>query len=205
MCEWEHTSRGSSRGRGRSRLPAEQGAWHEAWSQDPRTMTWIKGRHLADWATQVLLFCTFEHSFTNLWNSVIHKIIEIQFVYRLLSSLYRNNKLPKFEFICLSSSFMPSLFSPHPPPPQFLPGYLKKYIMPPRLRFSSSTWKLTDAIVLFIAENNARAAKTHHWNITPATKWLWWLVKGKSYYSRVDGFSHLLDSISKSWQQPFIQ
>ena len=39
--------------RGRSWLPAEQRAWFGAWSQDPEVMTWIKGRCLTNWVTQV--------------------------------------------------------------------------------------------------------------------------------------------------------
>ena len=37
---------GSCRGRGRSTLPAEQGAWCRTRSQDPGIMTWAKGRCL---------------------------------------------------------------------------------------------------------------------------------------------------------------
>ena len=47
------TSRQSHRGRGRSRLLTEQGAWCGAWSQDLRIMTWAEGRHLTDWALLV--------------------------------------------------------------------------------------------------------------------------------------------------------
>ena len=32
--------------------PAEQGAQHRAWFQDPRIMTWAKGRCLTNWASQ---------------------------------------------------------------------------------------------------------------------------------------------------------
>ena len=39
----------------RIRLSTEQGAQHEAWSQDPRIMTWAKGRQLTNWATQAPL------------------------------------------------------------------------------------------------------------------------------------------------------
>ena len=42
-------------GGGRSRLLTEQGAQHEAGSQDPEIMIWAEGRRLTDWATQVLL------------------------------------------------------------------------------------------------------------------------------------------------------
>ena len=47
-----HTKRGRDIGRGRSRLP-EGGAWCGTISQDPRIMTWAKGRHPTNWATQV--------------------------------------------------------------------------------------------------------------------------------------------------------
>ena len=50
----ESTSRESSRGRGRTRLP-EQGVKLGAQSQDPEIMTWAEGRCLTDWATQVPL------------------------------------------------------------------------------------------------------------------------------------------------------
>ena len=49
----ESTSRGSSRGRRRSRLPAEQGAQCGTRSQDLRITTWAEGRGLTDWAIQV--------------------------------------------------------------------------------------------------------------------------------------------------------
>ena len=47
-------------GRGRMRessstLPTEHRTWHGARSQHPGIMTWAKGRHLSDWATQVPL------------------------------------------------------------------------------------------------------------------------------------------------------
>ena len=45
--------RGGHTGRGRSRLPAEQGASHTAGSQNLEIMTWAKGRCLTDWATEV--------------------------------------------------------------------------------------------------------------------------------------------------------
>ena len=41
--------------RGRSRLPTEQGAQCGAWSQDPKIMTWAKGKCLTNWATQASL------------------------------------------------------------------------------------------------------------------------------------------------------
>ena len=44
---------GRGRQRGRSRLLTEQGAWLRVPSQIPGIMTWAKGRHLTDWATQV--------------------------------------------------------------------------------------------------------------------------------------------------------
>ena len=40
------------RGRGRSRLTTEQGAWHGGWSQNPGIMTWTKGKCLTNWTTQ---------------------------------------------------------------------------------------------------------------------------------------------------------
>ena len=43
---WESVCRG--RGRGRSRLPAEQGAWCGARCQYFRIMTWTEGRRLTD-------------------------------------------------------------------------------------------------------------------------------------------------------------
>ena len=33
--------------------PNRVGSWCEAWSRDPGVMTWAKGRHLTNWATQV--------------------------------------------------------------------------------------------------------------------------------------------------------
>ena len=44
-------------GRGRSRLPVEQGAWCGARSQDSEIMTWAEGRCLTHWATQMPLLC----------------------------------------------------------------------------------------------------------------------------------------------------
>lgn len=73
----------------------------------------------------------------------------------------------------------------------------------PGLRFCSSTWNLTDAAVLFIVENGAVPAKTPHWSITPSSRMSVMTGKGKLYCSGVDSFSHLLNSIHKSWQQPF--
>ena len=50
------------RERERSRLPTEPRAWAKSWThaQDPKIMTWTKGRSLAHWATQVLLFYFFK-------------------------------------------------------------------------------------------------------------------------------------------------
>ena len=47
--------RAQAEGRGRSRLPTEQGTSCGAQSQDPRIMTWAKGRHLTGWVTQAPL------------------------------------------------------------------------------------------------------------------------------------------------------
>ena len=49
----ERASMRKERGRRRSRLPAEQGAQYGAWAQDPGIMTWVEGKCLTDWATQV--------------------------------------------------------------------------------------------------------------------------------------------------------
>ena len=54
---------GRSRGRGRIRLPTEQGAWCGAQSQDPEIMTWAKGRPSTNWATQATLACSFKLAF----------------------------------------------------------------------------------------------------------------------------------------------
>lgn len=40
----ENTSRGRDTRRGRSRLPAEHGAWRGPWSQDSGIVTWAEGR-----------------------------------------------------------------------------------------------------------------------------------------------------------------
>ena len=45
------TERGRDIDRGRSRLPAEQGAWYGAQTQDPGIITWAEGRCLTNWAT----------------------------------------------------------------------------------------------------------------------------------------------------------
>jgi len=50
--EWERESMRGGRVRGRSRLPAEQGAQCGTRSQDPGIMTWAKGSRLTNWATQ---------------------------------------------------------------------------------------------------------------------------------------------------------
>ena len=42
-------------GEGEAGFPLSRIAWHGAWSQDPEIMTWVKGRHLTNWVTQVLL------------------------------------------------------------------------------------------------------------------------------------------------------
>ena len=42
----ERTS--GERGGGKSRLPTEQGAQHEAWPQDPGIMTWAKDKYLTE-------------------------------------------------------------------------------------------------------------------------------------------------------------
>lgn len=47
--EQEH----KGRRQGKSRLPTEQGAWCRTPSQDPGIMTWAKGRHLINWATEI--------------------------------------------------------------------------------------------------------------------------------------------------------
>jgi len=41
--QWERESMSRVRGRERSRLPAEQGAWWGAWSSDSGIMTWAEG------------------------------------------------------------------------------------------------------------------------------------------------------------------
>ena len=53
LFERESMSRGSSREKGRRKLPTEQGAHRRAWSQDPGTRTWAKSRCLTNWATLV--------------------------------------------------------------------------------------------------------------------------------------------------------
>ena len=47
------------RGRGRSRLAVEHGAWCTAWSQDPGIMTWAKSRHLTHWTPPRHSCCMF--------------------------------------------------------------------------------------------------------------------------------------------------
>ena len=56
LRERESTSWGSGRRRGRSKLFTEQRAWHRIPSQGPGIMTWTKGRHLTNWATQAPLW-----------------------------------------------------------------------------------------------------------------------------------------------------
>ena len=46
------TEAGEAAGRGKSRLPTEQGAQCGTRFQDPKIMTWAEGRHLTDWAIQ---------------------------------------------------------------------------------------------------------------------------------------------------------
>ena len=50
MCA--QAGKAAGRGRGRSRLPAEQGAQCGAWSQDSGIMTWAESRGSTQWATQ---------------------------------------------------------------------------------------------------------------------------------------------------------
>ena len=50
--EGEWAQAGGAAGRGRRRLPAEQGARSETQSQDPKIMTPAEGRSLTDWVTQ---------------------------------------------------------------------------------------------------------------------------------------------------------
>ena len=74
LAERESTA-GRVAGRGRSRLPAEQGAPRGAWSQDPRIMTWAKGRCSTNRATQVspkkksLNFCRKPIRISPLWKN----------------------------------------------------------------------------------------------------------------------------------------
>ena len=51
LFTWERAW-AEGRGRGRSRFPAGQEAWHWAQSQESKIMTWAKGRCLTNWATQ---------------------------------------------------------------------------------------------------------------------------------------------------------
>ena len=51
--ESKHTQAGEGGGKGRSRLPTEQGAQCRAQYQDPEIMTWAEGRSLANWASEV--------------------------------------------------------------------------------------------------------------------------------------------------------
>ena len=84
----ERESKHEHRGRRRSRLPAEQGTWCRAWSQDSEIMTWAEGRRLPDWATQEPLPLSFE---------VV--------CYTALLQLMVNNVLPSSEYIQNSSYF----------------------------------------------------------------------------------------------------
>ena len=52
--EYKGAYAGGVAGRGRGRFPIQQGAWRGA-PQDPEIMTWAKGRHLTNWATQASL------------------------------------------------------------------------------------------------------------------------------------------------------
>ena len=52
LLEKERAYTQAGRGRGRSRLPTEQGAWCGAQSQGPGIMTWAERRRLTNWATQ---------------------------------------------------------------------------------------------------------------------------------------------------------
>ena len=52
----------SGRGRGRSRLPAEQRAQQGAPSEDPGVMTWAEGRCFTTWVTQTPLLLTFQET-----------------------------------------------------------------------------------------------------------------------------------------------
>ena len=69
------------RGRGKSRLPFEQGARCGAWSQNPEMMTWAKGRHLTAWNTQApqnvsfyLYKAEWHFKFDHQFNSIYEKI-----------------------------------------------------------------------------------------------------------------------------------
>ena len=59
--EWAQADREAGRGRGRSKLPAEQGARCGTRSQDPGIMTWAEGSRLTNWATQASRFSAFYH------------------------------------------------------------------------------------------------------------------------------------------------
>ena len=60
LFEREGESKGREKGRGRSRLPTEQGTRLGAPSQDPRIMTHAKGRRLTDWTTQAPQILSFQ-------------------------------------------------------------------------------------------------------------------------------------------------
>ena len=56
--------------RGRSRFPAEQGAWFGAQSQDSGIIIWAEGSYLSDWVTQA------PHSFLNFFLKIGLFILE---------------------------------------------------------------------------------------------------------------------------------
>jgi len=65
-------------GRGRSRLPAEQGTRCGAQSQDPEIMTWVEGRRLTNWATWVSL--TFQILMGQSVNTKLEKNLQFSLV-----------------------------------------------------------------------------------------------------------------------------
>ena len=80
------------RGRGKSRLPTEQGAWHGAWPQDP----WAEGKHLTDWATQVPLKFT---RFLNIVNKILNwmrNLRKLDFKIWIFNKLNYNLKTSKW-------------------------------------------------------------------------------------------------------------
>lgn len=120
------------------------------------------------------LICTFEHNFRNLWSLVIHKIIKYG-LHSNFTIVCMGTIVSNFEFL---GSFMPgssplTLFSLN-----FLQDIWNRIYCLPGLKFCSSTWKITDAVMLFIAENSAIWAKTHHWSKTPVAESLWGLIEG---------------------------
>ena len=107
--EQESTSRQSSRGRGRSRLPTEQGARCGAQSQDPGIKTWAEGSHLTNGATQaphifsfkkLFWYCGFddEDSFFTV-DYTVHKVS-----YFVFTPLKKNDGF--FVSICLVCLFI---------------------------------------------------------------------------------------------------